>query len=606
MMLHTDKFCSLYEEMPYLERFPPNAKKTIEHNIHRKMYDYYKKANAGNESYTAFDYYGKRYTFAWLNSQIDLYARALKGYGIKQGDVITVLLPNMPEFAVVEMAINRVGAVANIIDPRFNPNYILKLVNNSHSRIVICVESKYKTGIKPIRDRLTVDDVFLISPFESLKCGHIKTQDGITSNLALNVMCFISRMYRWVRNIGTCFLKNKSAYDIHELLKREKNCIGDPDTPYTENAPAVVLYTSGTTGGLLKGAVHTNEGFNALHAELEYAFPEEKTGMSILGCIPMSTSYGNGVGMFNSLCSGFEIKTLPIFNPSDLVKIIDRNRPNIIVGVPKFVQMMADSDRSFEYVSHIIIGGDKLLPNKFTEFRERFPKARIAMGYGETEFLGVVSVTLKNEERPDSSGAPLPGMKIKVINTDTCEEVPFMQEGEAFISGLTQMVEYLNNPEETEKITWYDSSTGEKYFSTGDIIKMTPEGEVIFLDRKKHLMKRPDGHQVNPDSIEKALSVVEGIKEICVVGLQYKDIMGVIPTAFIKPTPNKKTHELVEECEKTSIENLPSCRDKALAYVIVDALPYTSNGKVDALALTKRKLEDIPNAVIVDNAFIEK
>ena len=556
------------------------------------MYDYYKSANSGKESYVSMEYFGKQYTFEWLNKQIELYAKALKGYGIKPGDYISVLLPNIPEFPVVELAINRVGAVANIIDPRFNPNYVLELVNNSHSRIVICIESKYKACIEPVRDRLKVEAVFTISPFESIKAHEIRIKGHLKDTFSTRIACIVSHILRRI-----------TAHDVRNLLSRAIDYKGEIDSTYKENSPAVVLYTSGTTGGLLKGAVHTNEGFNALHAELEYAFPEEKPGMIISGLLPMSTSYGNGVGMYNSLVAGFCIKLHPVFKPAEFVEIIEQDEPNIIVGVPKFFQMMADSGRSFDYVSHMIIGGDKILPNKIEEFRHTFPQTRIAVGYGETEFLGVVSVTLSNAERPDSSGVPLPGMSIKVLNPETYEEVPFMQEGEAYITGLTQMIGYLNNPGETAFITHYDKVNGEKYFATGDIIKMTPDGEIIFLDRIKRLMKRPDGHQVNADSIEKALSKVEGTKEICVVGLQYKDIMGVIPTAFIKSTSGKNIKELVEQYEKASVERLPSCRDKALAYVFVDAMPYTSNGKVDALGLAKKKLEDISNAVIVDDSF---
>ena len=593
------------EESPFLRKFPNGARESIEKKIHMKMYDYYIRSSVGRESLNSMDYFGKKFTFGWLNAQIEKYAKALKGYGIEQGDYVSVLLPNIPEIVVLKMALNRIGAVANLIDPRYNPNSILELVNNSQSKIAICVQNKYRTGVKPIKGKLCVEDIFLMDPFESVKIKEIKSKEGFIKDLVYRVICMISHLSSHARRIESAFFKKSGAHDIKDLLKCSATYEGQIDAPYIENSPAVVLYTSGTTGGPLKGAIHSNEGYNALHAELEYAFPEERPGMVFSGLIPIFLSYGSGVCMFNSLVAGFEMVMHPTYKPSDIVNIIERDHPDIVVGVPKFFQMMSDSGKNFDYISHIIVGGDKILPNKIEEFRERFPKARIAVGYGETEFLGVISVTLSNDERPDSSGVPLPGVKLKVVNHESQTEVPFMQEGEAYISGLTQMMEYLNKPEETDKITFYEASSSEKYYATGDIVKMTPNGEMIFLDRIKRLMKRPDGHQVNADTIEKALSPVEGTKEVCVVGLRYKDKFGVIPTAFIEASSTLNKASLVKEYEKASTERLSSFRDKALAYVFLDKMPYTKNGKVDVMGLAKKKLEEIPDAVIVDRTFME-
>lgn len=593
------------EENPFLRRFPSGARECIEKKIHMKMYDYYKRFSVGRESLNSMDYFGKKYTFGWLNEQIEKYAKALKGYGIEQGDFVSILLPNMPEIVVLKMALNRIGAVSNLIDPRYNPNSILELVNSSQSKIAICVQSKYRTGIKPIKEKLCVEDIFLVDPFESVKIKEIKSKEGFIRNLLYRFVCLVSHLKSYARHIKSTVFKNCNVHDIKDLLKHSVAYKGAIDSPYIKDSPAVVLYTSGTTGGPLKGAIHSNEGYNALHAELEYAFPEEKPGMIFSGLIPIFLSYGSGVCMFNSLVAGFEMVMHPTYNPEDIVNIIERDHPDIVVGVPKFFQMMSDSGKDFDYISHIIIGGDKILPNRIEEFRKRFPQARIAVGYGETEFLGVISVTLSNSERADSSGVPLPGIKLKVIDYESKTEVPFMQKGEAFISGLTQMIEYLNKPEETDKITFYDASSGEVFFSTGDIVRMTPDGELIFLDRIKRLMKRPDGHQVNADTIEKVLSSVKGTKEVCVVGLRYKDKFGVIPTAFIEVSSALNKNNLVKEYEKASVEKLASFRDKALAYVFLDKIPYTPNGKHDVMELAKRKLEDIPDAVIVDRMFME-
>ena len=220
--------------------------------------------------------------------------------------------------------------------------------------------------------------------------------------------------------------------------------------------------------------------------------------------------------------------------------------------------------------------------------------------------LGVISVTLEDGETLDSSGTPMPNVKVKILDPKTHEELPFMEEGEAYISSVSSMLEYLNNKEETDKITFYDPETGEKYYATGDIMKMLPNGQLIFEDRIKRLMKRPDGHQVNAGTIENVISTVDGVKEVCVVGLKYKDVMGVIPTAFVVTEEEKDKQELVDLFEKASYEQLTSVRDKALAYVFLEEMPYTQNGKMDAFSLAKNNLDDIEDAYIVDYSFIDK
>lgn len=591
---------------PHLARFPEGAREEVEDKIHTKMYDYYRATFNDTDTLTALEYLGGKFSYGFVNSQIERYAKAFRGYGIQQGDYVSVLLPNMPEIIYVKMALNRVGAVANLIDPRYNPNAARDMINESNSKMVICVLNKYNDAIKPIQKDLKVEDIFTISPFESITLKELDLQDGLLKQILGDGAYFLTETKQLIMDARAKFLKNSGVQGINSLLKYGDNYTGTIDTPYVENAPATVLYTSGTTGGKLKGAVHTNEGYNGLHAQLQYVFPEQKPGMIFSGLIPIFLSYGSGVCMFNSLASRFDIKLHPTFKPEDFVKIIKQDQPNIIVGVPKFFQTMKESGEKVDSVSHIIIGGDKILPKQVEEFKNYFDGVRIAIGYGETEHLGVISVTLDDGETLDSSGTPMPNVKVKILDPITHEELPFMEEGEAYISSVSAMLEYLNSKEQTDKITFYDPETGEKYFATGDLMRMLPNGQLIFEDRIKRLMKRPDGHQVNAGTIEEVISEVDGVKEVCVVGLKYQDMLGVIPTAFVVADENRSKEDFVSDFERASYEKLSSSRDKALAYVFIDKMPYTKNAKMDAFLLSQKNLADIEDAFIVDDTFFDK
>ena len=167
------------------------------------------------------------------------------------------------------------------------------------------------------------------------------------------------------------------------------------------------------------------------------------------------------------------------------------------------------------------------------------------------------------------------------------------------------MIEYMDNCLETEKITAYDED-GNKYYATGDKMYMTPDGQLCFVDKYKRLMERPDGYQINANPIEETLLKLDGVKRCCVVGLKYKDENGVIPTAFVE-LENKflKLNEYVNLFEEASEKGPISLKEKALAYVFINKMPILSCGRIDTTKLSKLKLDEIKEAIIVANPFIE-
>ncbi len=596
---------SLNDKDANLKNFPNGARDEVLSGVNMKMYDFMRTCNSDFDTINAIDYLGKKYTYDDVFIQIERYAKAFKAYGIQKGDFVSVMLPNSPEIIYVKFALNRVGAVANLIDPRNNPNTILNYVNNANSKMLITILDKYKSTIEPIIDELKVNDIFSISPMESITLEDLKLTDGYFNKIKQGTGYFLYEYKKILLDVREQIRNSGKYRDISELLKWEKQHTGSLDTEYVPFDPATVLYTSGTTGGSMKGAVAANEAYNSIYKNLQYGVKNQKPGEKFCGIIPYFTSYGSGAGMFNCMCNRMEQYLYPNFNPKDFVKIIEKDKPNAIIAVPKFYEMLINSKKDYSYFEHIVIGGDKVLPNTYQKFVDFFNGKQIIIGYGATEFLGVLSVTLDNS-RLDSSGVPLPSAKVKIVNPETLEELPFFEEGEAYISNVSMMLDYLNKHDEVEKITAYDEDNN-KYYGTGDKMYMTPDGQICFVDRYKRLMKRPDGHQVDANSIETMISEIDGIKECCVVGLKYKDSSGVIPTAFVVPSDDTiDKQELINKMEEASILKLASYREKALAYAFIEKIPMTNMGKVDAFKLSNIKLEDLINAIIVDRTFIDK
>lgn len=588
----------------HCQNYEKGAKEKVLSNISMKYVDFIKCHNAEFNDLPAVNYLGKSISYNEVFQYVTEYAKGFRAYGIKENDVVSVMLPNSPEIIYVKLALNTIGAVANLIDPRVHPNTLINYVNNSDSKLLVALLDKYKSTIKPVLDKLCVQDVFLISPLNSILKTDIKNQINRSAKSKLLVGHYLYEYKKFAMiTLGNIKSKIKLHY-ISELLIKGKNYTGKIEADYIPNYPATVLYTSGTTGSS-KGAIMSNESYNSLYSNVNYTKISLKPGTKFCGTIPFFSSYGSGSGMFDCMCCRAEIYLYPTFNPDEFVKIVDRDKPNTVITVPHHCDMLLESNKKFESLHQIILGGDKILPSKMDRYKKHFSEKDIIVGYGETELLGAVAVT-NDESRLDASGIPFPTCKVKIVNPDTMAEVPIGTEGEIYISNVSMMLGYLKNEPETEKITAYDED-GNKYYGTGDKGFITGKGELCFTDRYKRLMKRQDGHQVNANPIEEVITSVHGVKNCCVVGLQYMDTSGVIPTAFVELEEKDGNIDLfVKRLEEICYEKLTSCRDKALAYVFLDTMPVTDMGKIDHVLLSKQKLENIENAVIVDEALLKE
>lgn len=201
----------------------------------------------------------------------------------------------------------------------------------------------------------------------------------------------------------------------------------------------------------------------------------------------------------------------------------------------------------------------------------------------------MISTTSDNEKTHlfGSSGALYPGVRIRIVDPDTGESLQNRREGEIYVHTPTMMMGYLNKPEETDAV--FTETDGIRFFRTGDKGYLTETGHLFLTGRYKRLMKRPDGHQVSPIPIENAVGNHPMVDNCCVVGLKKNaDASGVIPTAFIKSKDRTELSEIeIKDIAEKALQQLSGERETALAYVVVDAIPYTENGKMDY-----RKLEE--------------
>jgi len=543
----------------------------------QKIYDYFL-STITNLNDTCLIYYERQISYKKVLSNIDKAAKALTSIGVKEGDVVTLCCPTIPETVYLFYALNRIGAIANMIDPRTNSERIASFIKGSSSKYVFAVDIYSEKISDAIKDLELVQGV-ITSPSSSL---------DIIKKVAYNI---------GVKNKekkGELTPKTKDTRFItwENFIKLGKRNIEVKDSEYKENVTAGIVYTGGTTG-IPKGAKISNENLIAQAKNMYYAFKDENHGKGyrFLNIMPPFIAYGLACGLTSILCMGLKVDIIPKFEPEKFASLIIKNKPEAILGVPSFFEKLIESPElegvDLSFLKVILVGGDALnteVERKINEFlRKHNCKIKITKGYGMTELSAAVTYTSTNESNSIGSvGIPMVNNNVMIIEPKTGEYCGYGETGEIYIKAPTMMIDYLNKPEETKKVKV--SINNETWVKTSDIGKVNSNGEVFILDRIKRMVIRPDGHNVFPSQIENVIAKHPAVEKVAVVGISHYDQKnGQIPTAFIVLKENHNLLEydkIIQEIELISSKFLPE-RDKALDYHIVDSLPLTSIGKID-------------------------
>lgn len=549
----------------------------------QKIYDYFL-STIINLKDTCLIYYGKEITYKQVLSNIEKVAKALTAIGVKEGDVVTLCCPTTPETVYLFYALNRIGAVANMVDPRTNSERIAKFIKDSSSKYVFVIDAyseKISTAIKDL-------------PLAQGIITSAKSSLDIFKKTAYSIG--VKRKEK--KGELTPQTKDERFMTWENFVKLGRKQSEVIDSEYRENQTAGIVYTGGTTG-IPKGAKLSNENLIAQTKNMYYAFKDEKHGRGyrFLNIMPPFIAYGLACGLTSILCMGLKVDIIPKFEPDKLASLIIKNRPEAILGVPSFFEKLIENPEidgvDLSFLKVILVGGAALnteLEEKINEFFKKHNcKIKITKGYGMTEVSAAATYTSTNESNSIGSvGIPMVNNNVMVINPNTKEYCGYNESGEIYIQAPTMMEDYLNNPEESNKVKV--EINGQTWVKTSDIGKVSHNGEVFILDRIKRMVIRPDGHNVFPSQIENVIAKHPAVQKVAVVGISHcTQKSGQIPTAFIvlKDGHNLLEHDkIIQEIELISSKFLPE-RDKALEYYIVDSLPLTSIGKVDFVKIVE-------------------
>ncbi len=485
---------------------------------------------AERPAHPAILFEGRRIGYAELDTQASRLAHALVAHGVSAGDRVALFLPNVPEFAIVFFAAQKLGAVTVSINAIFRSAEVEYLLNDSGAKVVF-----------------TVGELAQFVPRE--RCPALEQVvicEGDTPAGAASLAA-------WCAGRDARF----------ELVER------------AADAPASLLYSSGTTG-FPKGVTLTQSNISsnvATAARYSGYRPDDRLAVFL----PLFHVYGQNYIMNAAVQAGATIVLFRRFVPDPVLEAIARERVTLFFGVPTIFIGLLSMDLSKYDLSSIRyeMSAAATMPEEISRrWTERFGR-RVYEGYGLTECSPFACYNDLIEHRFGSVGRAVEGFELAIFD-EADRELPRGEWGEIVIRGPGVMKGYWNRPEDTAQ------ALRGGWLHSGDIGRMDDDGYVFIVDRVKDMINL-SGFKVWPAEVEQYLYKLPQVQEVAVYGLPHPD-KGEQVVAAVVPKPGQRL---------TADEVIAYCRANIAAYKvparvdIVSELPKSATGKI-----LKRVLRD--------------
>ena len=530
------------------------------------MYQYMMEETKTFQNNFAINYFGRKITYKLFWDYIDRCARSFKTLGVREGDVVTVCMPNTPEAAIAVFAINKIGAVANMIHPLSAEEEIKEYLNVTKSVLMIAFNQTYNKLKNIIKDT-DVYKVVFVSASESMPI-------------------ILNGLYTATKGRKEEKPKNNSFYIFwKEFLRLGENYDGNIDVNRGKDDPAVILHSGGTTG-TPKSIVLPNRAFTIINEQAKICFNTVGLGDSMLSVLPMFHCFGLIVCMYAPICLGINVILIPQFDAKRFDKLIIKYRPNILTGVPTLYEAMLKNkymdNVDMSQIKLVISGGDTL-PVQRNKAVNDFLKAHncdvtITQGYGMTEVAGPTCFGSLGSDKLGSIGIPLPGNIIRIIDTNTGKEMKTGEVGEMILSSEALMLGYLGNEEETNNVV-KEYKDGKKYIYTGDLGYIDEDGVVFYVQRMKRIIVS-SGYNVYPQHIENVLRDNPYVKDACVVGIPHPYKQEVAKVFIILEDGVEETYTVKKEIMDYAKKNLAHYM-LPREYIYKKEFPKTKLAKTD-------------------------
>lgn len=543
------------------------------------MYGYIRECNKNNLDRYALRFGRKRYTYGEFIDLIDRYAKGFAAMGIRKGDRVALLLPNLPESTIIIYALNKIGAISDNIDPTSKEDRMKYFLEKEKVNAIVCFDKVYETSIKSIEDyiynELNIDKVLITKITDSLPMiesamYRMKYRDE-------NIVKRVSTSYGNINIFGINRFLNDSRYQV---------CYTNP---YVENEVATICHSSGTTG-VPKTIPSTNENVNFIAFQHQISNIDYSRVKTFLHVLPGFAQFGFSDSMHLGHSLGLEMIEIPIFSQENIIDILLKTKANCLFGTPSFWLRLIGSDKynnaDLSFLEEAVYGGGTLTITQLANIN-RFlishnAKCLLRTGYGMSEFNGTCILEDPFMSTPGSCGIDLPGGSGIIINPDTMNELSCGELGHLYYSkGSNPVCEF--DGEVLHKTINID---GREYIDTGDIMKKNARGEYFFEGRASGMISRYDGYKIYPNALENAVTSSSYVEDVMISEYYDESNFGAMPLIYVVLSKESKGID-IKDIIKNIIDNYilsnnnMSFRDIPTKWKVVDELPYTTALKKD-------------------------
>ena len=485
---------------------------------------------ARSPDHIALIFQGYKVTFKELKEMVDRFATCLAGFGIRQGDAVSILLPNVIPCVAAYFAILRLGAIAVMNNPLYSDRELKYQFTDSGSKVLITIDLLANRMIN-LRPETAIKEIIYTSIGDYLP---------FPKNLLFPL---IAKKKKFAATV-------KPAADVY----RWKDCIvkSSPEPPEAKigfDDVAMYQYTGGTTG-ISKGVMLTNANLSKQVQQIEAWFPQFNKGEgTILGALPFFHVFGLSTTMNLAVHMGWTNVMVPRPQPNHLLEAIRKFRPTFLPLVPTmFIGMLNHPDIKKTDLTCVrgCFSGSAPMPVEVIRDFEEATGAVIVEGYGLTETTPVTHVNpfAGGARKVGSIGLPISDTECRIVDLKTgTTDVSIGERGELIIKGPQVMKGYWNMPDETA------NTLKDGWYYTGDIATMDEDGYFYIVDRKKDIIIS-SGYNIYPREIDEVFYEHPGVEEACAIGIpDLKRGENVKAFVVIKDGKTASEEELMEFCK---------------------------------------------------------
>lgn len=514
---------------------------------------------------TAIVYLGSRMTYGTLSALVHKAAAGFADAGVEAGDRVVVYLPNGPQWVVVWLALQHMGAIAVPVTPVYGARELSYICRDADAGVVVCTDVNYAyvasaAGQSDVETIVVTGMLDLIPLWkralgrvlDQVPRGRVPRNDGLTTSLR--------------RLLGS---SSASPAPVD----------GDP------TGTAEILYTGGTTGQPKGVPISRAQFLVSAREQRRQSEPLLSRGQdTVLQGAPLYHILGQAVGL-GALLAGDTLVLLPRMNLDGVMDHIQRFRATTLFGVPSFFRMILEHDRVEDYdlssLRYCFSGGDVLPVDVGRRWEQRYGTP-ILQGYGATETCGGITlVPVDASPPPGTTGRVLPMHEVRLVEPGTTRQVPPGEPGELLVHSEPMVTGYVNKPEET--VNSFVDFDGKRWYRTGDVLRVDDDGWFYFEDRFADTIKHK-GYRVAASRVESILQEHPAVVSACVVGVP-DDAVGERVKALVvvkSDALNVDVHELRRWCgDRLAAYERPSTIE------FRDMLPTSKVGK-----LLRREIRD--------------